>query len=414
MSARLASAVGRLGGLVARRSTPEPLPTPQPVRRTTVSRRPPRPDGTLVCVVGDKIADTGAAPVVSGALADLLEDDVHLLVAASDKDLAGAIFSDTTYLTWLPDDTADDAATYLNYWSPDVVVLIGTPQAANLVEVAAKQGIPIFHAAPERTKEKQRLPAYLKHAQTCLAASAADAEAMRQQFSDQPMTIETAGPLSDTVAAPECDDAECDALAKLLGGRPVWLAASVGQSEIVMIERAHRKAFRAAHRLLLILSPAEPDQAGQIVEQLEAEGWQTGLRSRGDLPDPDVQIYVADTPGDMGLWYRLAPSTFVGGTFMPTLDPGDPFSPAALGSAVLHGPHTGKAPARFKRLEAHGASLLVTNVEELGEAVVALLSPDKAAALAQAGWATTTESAHVVERLAELMLDALDAREATR
>lgn len=343
----------------------------------------------------------------------MLEDDVHLVVAASDKDNAGAMFPDSTRLAWQPDETAADIAVFLDYWTPDIVLVIGTPAATAFVEAAAARGIALFHAMPERGDSGPRLPGYLELAQSCLAASAAEAEAMRHQFDAAKMRIEITGPLSDTVAAPDCDDAECDALIKLLGGRPVWLAASVGAVEIDLVERAHRKAFRAAHRLLLILSPADPAQAESIAEVLESNGWRIGLRSRGDLPDPDIQIFIADTPGEMGLWYRLAPSTFVGGTFMPTLAPGDPFAPAALGSAVLHGPHTGTSPERFQRLAAGGASILVTNVYELGEAVIVLLSPDKAASLAQAGWATTTESAHVVERLAELMLNALDAREAT-
>lgn len=362
-------------------------------------------------MVTDKIASAGAAPVVARALADLLEDDVHLLVAASDRDTANGLFPDTAYLAWQPEETTEDVEAFLKYWAPDLLLVIGAPAATTLVEAAVRQRVAVFHAAPERSEGNPPLPDYLKATHTCLAASAAEAEVMRQRFGAKDLNIEITGPLSDTVAAPECDEAECDALIKLLAGRPVWLAASVGAMEIDMVERAHRRAFRAAHRLLLILSPAESENAAGIAEALEAEGWSTGLRSRGDLPDPDVQIYIADMPGDMGLWYRLAPSTFVGGTFMPTLAPGDPFAPAALGSAVLHGPHTGATPERFQRLDTQGASILVTNVEELGEAVVVLLSPDKAANLAQAGWATTTESAHVVERLAELMLDAVDARE---
>lgn len=413
-AARWAALVERLGVTGPLRAAPEPALASPPARRPDASRRPPRPEGTLLCVVSDKIVSAGAAPVVAGALADLLEDDVHLLVAAADKDAAGSRFPDTANLAWQPEDTADAVAAFLAYWTPDLILVIGTPKAAKFVEAAAQKGIPLFHAAPDRAENGQRFPAYLRRADTCLAASAAEAEAMRQQFSKHKVTVEITGPLSDTVVAPDCDSAECDALTKLLGGRPVWLAASVGTLEIDMIERAHRKAFRAAHRLLLILTPADPGQAEHIVEKLEAEGWQTGLRSKGDLPDPDVQIYIADTPGDMGLWYRLAPSTFVGGTFMPTLEPGDPFLPAALGSAVLHGPHTGASPERFQRLGTQGASILVTNVQELGEAVVVLLAPDKAASLAQAGWAATTESAPVVDRLAELMLNALDALDARK
>ncbi|NNE86632.1 MAG: 3-deoxy-manno-octulosonate cytidylyltransferase, partial [Silicimonas sp.] len=126
------------------------------------------------------------------------------------------------------------------------------------------------------------------------------------------------------------------------------------------------------------------------------------------------QVLIADVPDEMGLWYRLAPTTFVGGTFDPSGPTSDPFDPAALGSAVLHGPETSATPARFERLAHANASLLVKDAAELGIAIKSLLAPDKAATLAQAGWATTTESAPVIERMVELMDMHLDAREAAR
>lgn len=366
----------------------------------------------MLCVVAEKASFAGAAPVVGDALAQLIEEDVHVLVAAPDRRDHRNLFPQTTYLSELPDNRSAEATRFLDYWKPDILLVLGSAKVAKIVELAKLRDITVIYASPERVQHAQRFPAHLKWVDTCLAASASEAQAMRNQFPSKLAQIETAGPLTDTVIAPACDDAECDTLAQLLGGRPVWLAASVGQVEVEMMEKAHRRAFRFAHRLLLILVPADAKEATGIVEVLEAKGWRTGLRSKGDLPDGETQIYVADTPEDMGLWYRLSPSTFVGGTFMPTMVPADPYTPAALGSAVLHGPHTGPTPDRFERLDAQGASVMVQSVEELGEAVTVLLAPDKAASLAQAGWATTTESAQVVERLAELMVDALDAREA--
>ncbi|MEO0945893.1 MAG: hypothetical protein AAFY06_13810, partial [Pseudomonadota bacterium] len=94
----------------------------EPARRPVLSKPRPRPDGTLLCVVTDKIASAGAAPVVARALADLLEDDVHLLVAASDRDTANGLFPDTAYLAWQPEETTEDVAAFLKYWTPDLLL----------------------------------------------------------------------------------------------------------------------------------------------------------------------------------------------------------------------------------------------------------------------------------------------------
>jgi 3-deoxy-D-manno-octulosonic-acid transferase len=248
---------------------------------------------------------------------------------------------------------------------------------------------------------------------TVFSPSASEANAMRLQLRNQDIKVEITGPLSDTVFALRCNEAECDDLARNLGGRPVWLAAEVERDEVAILEAAHRKAFRSAHRLLLILVPRDATDADGIVADLEALGWRVAKRSDQDEPDPETQIYMADTEGELGLWYRLAPASFIGGTLSADVQPTDPFAPAVLGSAVLHGPNTGENPARFRALAANGASLPVANAEELGNAVISLLAPDRAASLAQAAWATTTESAHVVERMADVMLEIIEDREAS-
>ena len=117
-----------------------------------------------------------------------------------------------------------------------------------------------------------------------------------------------------------------------------------------------------------------------------------------------------DTEGELGLWYRLAPLTFIAGTFGSGNPRVDPFEPVALGSAVLHGPVLGPADARYRRLASAGATRVINDASDLGEVVYGLLSPDKVAALAHAGWLATTESAHVVENLAERIDEALERK----
>ena len=146
---------------------------------------------------------------------------------------------------------------------------------------------------------------------------------------------------------------------------------------------------------------------------LRDKGWEVGQSSAGQNAEEAIQILVADGGDEHGLWYRLAPITFIGGTIDPTARPSDPYAPATLGSAVLHGPNLGASPARFQRLAEAGACLRVESADQLGAAVQRLLAPDKAAELAQAGWKVTTESAHVIERLVELINETLDDREAT-
>lgn len=402
MSARFGQAVGRLRSLVQGRRAGSDVVRDDAVETDRITERP---QGIVLWVLADDGVAAAPSPVIADELAVLIEEDVHVVVTAprAQAELPRSV-ARRVHVADVPAENDRSAATFLNHWKPDFGLVIGMPEASNILNAAAARDLPLYHASASRThRGARRFPAYFDTFRVCLASSAAEANGMKQKFRHKGPAIEITGPLTDTVRALPCNDAECDDLAKLLGGRPVWLAAQIEDDEISMIENAHRKAFRSAHRLLLVLVPRDASAGIRIVETLETQGWRTGLRSRSDEPDPDVQIYVADTEDELGLWYRLAPSTFIGGTFLPYGSAADPFDAASLGSAVLHGPHVGATPSRFQRLEANGASVRVSDAEELGEAIITLLAPDKAAMLAQAGWATTTESAHVVQRLAELM-----------
>lgn len=374
---------------------------------------PKRPDGVLVWLVSEDASRAGPGPAIAEELSRRTGEAVSILATTVRNEPLCPGVGEKSLHQLAPVETEADVTKFLSHWRPDFGVVIGTPNRPHLVGAAIRQGIPMFHAFAERRPEMAaKLPSYLAGFDTCLAPSAAVANVMKSQFKTGKMSIEISGPLSDTVFAMPANPSETDDMAALLGGRPVWLAAGIGPSEVSIVEAAHRKAFRSAHRLLLLLSPRSREDSDAIAGRLEEAQWTVARRSLDAEPTADVQVYLADEPGELGLWYRLAPVSFMGGTLHPDSTPTDPFAPAALGSAVLHGPFTGESPWRYQRLGEQNASVLVRNSQELGEAIITLLAPDKAASLAQAGWAVTTESAHVVERLAELMEERLVALEA--
>ncbi|MEP0563073.1 MAG: glycosyltransferase N-terminal domain-containing protein [Paracoccaceae bacterium] len=377
-----------------------------------------RPDGCLLWLHASSGHLAGPISAIAKELSHLRGEPVHALVTTSDgSPLIPSVAEATIYQT-APGETSGSHKRFFDHWHPELGVILGIPDRPKLIKAAAERDGLLYLATPERgTMTDVRRLAYtpgavLERFKTCFAASTVEADALERHLEGKPLKIEVLGPLSDTSHALACHDADCDALATQIAGRPVWLAAGITRAEIAFIEEAHRKAFRSAHRLMLILVPQDLEDAGLMSDILESKGWSTALRSQTEKIDIDTQVLIADVPDEMGIWYRLAPTTFVGGTFDAHSEAGDPYDPAALGSAVLHGPHTGDTPARFERLAQANASLLIEDSEALGVAIQSLLSPDKAAVLAQAGWATTTESAEVIERMVELMDMHLDAQEA--
>lgn len=212
--------------------------------------------------------------------------------------------------------------------------------------------------------------------------------------------IIVSGAMEDCPPPLPCDEDERQALAKAIGTRPTWLAAAAHLAELNDLSRAHLQASRRAHRLLFIMIPRNKNDATAFAETMREKGFYVTLRSEEPEPTELTQVYVIDTDDDLGLWYRISPITFIGGT----LRGGgcrDPFEATALGSAVLYGPLVAPFQRHAARLNAASASRLIRSSGDLGSIIEILLAVDKTAELAHAAWDVTSRGATVSNRIAD-------------
>jgi 3-deoxy-D-manno-octulosonic-acid transferase len=222
-----------------------------------------------------------------------------------------------------------------------------------------------------------------------------------------PQQITIAGPMEDcAITLPHDEDDRRD-LTAAIGTRPLWLAAAARANDAQALAQAQYEAGRRSHRLLLIVVPDQRDTAPELAASLRAFGFQVAERSAMPTPEDHTQVYIVDTDDSLGLWYRLAPMTYLGGTLFGG-GCRDPFEPAALGSAVLYGPHIAPFQRHAERLDKARASRLVTSPQDLGRAVEALLAPDKTAAMAHAAWDVTSRGAEVTNRIVGLIRQHLE------
>src|SRR5690606_21002074 len=169
--------------------------------------------------------------------------------------------------------------------------------------------------------------------------------------------------------------ADAAGLARLraaIGDRPVWLAASTHAPEEELIGRVHRRVNAAHPRLLTILAPRHPERGETVAAALAAAGLRVARRSGGALPNPETEIYLADTRGELGLFCRTAPVAFVGGSLLRA-GGHNPLEPARLGCAVLHGPGMDNFAEIAAELAAAGGALTVADEAALSGAVARLL-----------------------------------------
>lgn len=375
-----------------------------------------RPAGPLVWLHAGNEAEALGFPELVDRLSEE-RDDLNFLVTTSGHDPdhpLEARLPPSVILQYAPYGHGDAVETFLVHWKPDICLWAENRFEAGLIDRAASAGVEMVLVdarVPDRSGWRW-LPGIRKTLLRQFCHVFAGDESARDGLIGLGVAqdrIEAVGFLQEGTAPLTCSQAERDMLAEELAARPVWLVAGADAEEFTTLVSVHQQVMRRSHRLLLILVPQDPSQGPLLARKLESEGWVVGLRSLEDEPESDVEIYVADVPGELGLWYRLAPMSFFGGTLSGGLVR-NPYEAAALGSAVLYGPKPGPWRESFERLRDAGAARAVTDTPSLVRAVEQLLAPDHVAQMAAAAWDVTTNGAEATDRVVELVLDRLDKR----
>ncbi len=166
------------------------------------------------------------------------------------------------------------------------------------------------------------------------------------------------------------DAAQFKALQKLIAGRPVWLAASTHEDEEAVAMRAHHALKTRFPNLLTVIVPRHPDRVGGLMNHSELHGAPSCLFTQSDTLTAETEFLFGDTIGDMGLFYRLAPICFIGGTLIPHGGQ-NPLEPARLSCAIMHGPSI----ANFREIFADlGDAVIAVSRETLASRLAELLS----------------------------------------
>ena len=377
--------------------------------------RPDRPEGIVVWMNLGEGSGVKRLSQLARRLSELRADLSFVITADGVAPPATIGFPVGTLSDRQPAEKVNPVRAFLDHWRPNLCVLTGSTLPPALVAEASKTNAPlvladirITDAAFARWRWRRGMIGSLLSRFARILAQDAETAARLRDIGGRRLPVEVAGRIEETTEPLPGNEAERAALAELLATRPVWLAVACPESEEEAVIAAHARAMRLAHRMLLILVPDDPVRADRLAERMMKEGWVVARRSRDEEPDPDVQAFLADGEGELGLWYRLAPVTFMGGTLTPGGTGRNPFEPAALGSAILHGPFPGPYPDAYALLADARAARLVAGAEGLGDAVTDVIAPDRAASLAHNAWAASSGGAEVTDRVAEIVLATLD------
>ncbi len=350
----------------------------------------PRPDGPLIWLHGASVGETmSLTPLVER----LLQRKLNVLVTSGTLTSAAVIarrLPPGIIHQFIPLDIPRYMRRFLDYWRPDLALVCESEIWPNMIVEAKRRDIPLVMVngrMSERSfKRWHKLPrvshALLSAFDLCLAQSQADGERLAQLGAPR---VNIAGNLKYDVPPPPAAAGLLAVMDGLTAGRPVWVAASTHPGEDIEVMRAHIGLKSHLPKLLTIIVPRHPERGPEIEALARANGLDAARRAAGLMPDPQTDLYIGDTVGELGLFYRMTAVAFMGGSLV-SHGGQNPIEPARLGCAVLHGPHVHNFVDVYGALQRAGGARQVEDVQALARGVLELLrDPAAARDMARAG-----------------------------
>ena len=320
----------------------------------------PRPDGALIWMHAVGLGEVLALRPLIAALLDA-RPDLHVLVTSTARSaaqvVAGNLPSQSLHQL-LPLDVPAYTRRFLDHWQPDLAIWSEQDLWPGLICETAARGVPLAYVNARMNAEalarRQRAgglyPDMLRRFALITAQDAASAGHLSTLTGRAVQRMRSLKPAAAPLAA---DMDELTRLQTRLAGRRIWVAASTHPEDEAAALAAQAQLVAQDPRWLLILAPRLPARAPRIMASVKATGLSCAQRSAGGIPAPAMAVWVADTFGELGLWYRLAQRALIGGSFGP-VQGHNPWEAICLGLPVLHGPNTANFAIDYQILQSEG------------------------------------------------------------
>jgi 3-deoxy-D-manno-octulosonic-acid transferase len=347
-----------------------------------------RPRGPLVWIHGASVGEVLAAAALIERVRAL---NIRILLTSGTVTSASIVakrFPADIIHQYVPFDSPRYVARFLDHWRPSLALFIESDLWPNLILSSAARHLPMVlingrmshRSFPRWRRIAGTISALLGRFDVCLAQSQVDADRFAALGG---RNVVTTGNLKLDVPAPPADPARLERLMGVTRGRPIVVAASTHPGEEELFLEAHRRLAAIFPSLLSVIVPRHPDRGQTIARATAASGLHVALRSREQLPIATTDIYVADTMGELGLFYRLAPIVFMGGSLIPHGGQ-NPIEAIKLGASIVHGPHVFNFADVYAALDSAGGARLAATPEVLVKQVGQLLADPAARNLSMA------------------------------
>jgi 3-deoxy-D-manno-octulosonic-acid transferase len=344
-----------------------------------------RPEGKLIWIHGASVGESLAA--LSLLEAFLQTPGRHVLVTTgtvTSAQLMAERLPPGAFHQFAPIDAPASVRRFLAHWRPDLALFIESELWPNLILETRARGVPMAlvnaRITERAAKGWSRAPGLMRRLLSafdeCLAQDATIAARLTQLGAPR---VRITGSLKADASPLPVDETALAAFRAAVGTRPVFLATSTHEGEDAAVFAVANALRDAQSDALTIIVPRHPARGTEIAALAKTSGLSTVRRGTGVLPLPTTQVYIADTIGELGLFYRLTRFAFLGGSLIKHGGQ-NPLEPARLGTAVLTGPYTHNFTETFRVLLAAQGKGRVDSTEQLVALVLTLIAnPTEAA-----------------------------------
>jgi 3-deoxy-D-manno-octulosonic-acid transferase len=371
-----------------------------------------RPTGRLVWVHGASVGESlSALPLIE----KLLEHSSVLVTSGTVTSAAmmGQRLPKGALHQFVPLDMPGAVSRFLDHWKPDAGLFVESDLWPNLILAAASRGVKLALVNARISARSAHRWRWAKKSMAKLLSAfdmvlAQDEEAAMRFRNLGARAVQVVGSLKADAPPLACDEKALAQLRQMIGSRPVLLAAQTHPGEDETVLPAHDLLRGRFPNLLTILVPRHTARGADLEMLCGTRAWKR--RSTGGTISGQTAIYIADTMGELGLFYRLTRFCFLGGTLVP-LGGHNVLEPAALHCAVLAGPNTTSATQAYTAvLEAQQFGLVASSADIARETARLLENPAMAQAAGDAAARGAATQSGAVERTAAALAVLLDAR----
>ncbi|MEP6633504.1 MAG: lipid IV(A) 3-deoxy-D-manno-octulosonic acid transferase [Luteimonas sp.] len=359
-----------------------------------------------------------AAPLVNALLRE--HPELRMLITTitpTGSARVAALWPRRVEHVYLPYDLSGAVRRFFAHYSPRLALIVETELWPNLLFCARDRGIPVYIVNARLSERSLRgyralsaLVARALRTVRTIAAQSRDDAARFVRLGAPAERVVVTGNLKYDVALENDLDTFASAFDARSGQRPIWIAASTHQEEESIVLDMHRRLRARWPDLLLLWAPRHPERFRAVTQQAIDAGWRVATRQLTRLPDPDDAVFVIDTLGELMRFYGCADVAFVGGS-LQDIGGHNLLEPAAVGTAIVTGPHLRNFSDIAHHLQAAGALRIGDDAGAVAGELEMLLGDEAArASMIEAGRAFVEQGRGALRRTLDLIAQDLPAR----